>query len=107
MANTIAIKYTVAAGGNEVSVLLSYEKEEADGVQVLRCKVDMPLGQIPEWLKPHKFELRALCADGSYQALLNETRGMHTVDAALFMERVQEQVWQSEKPMPKKLQRSR
>lgn len=102
MIRTIAINYTSVGGGNAMSIPLSYEKEEEQGIQVLKCRVDLPWGEIPDWLKPHKFELRALCSNGSYEALLNETPNIYSLDAALFMERAQEQVWQAEAPAVKK-----
>jgi hypothetical protein len=92
MEKSILIEYRPEGDERLLAIPLLYEMEDTEDIQTIRCKVNMPFGEIPGWLKPHKFEVRAIYDGNSYQALLNETGGVHTLDAALFMEKAQQEV---------------
>ena len=97
MEKTIAIDYRTYDQGQQMLIPILYEKEDEEDIQTIRCKIDMPVNEIPGWLKPHKFEVRAIYGGNSYEVLMNETRGVYTLDAVLFMEKAQEEVFMAEK----------
>lgn len=97
MEKSIAIDYRTQDTALLMSIPILYEREDEENIQRIRCKVNMPVNQIPTWLKPHKFEVRAIYSGDSYEVLMNETRGVLTLDAMLFMEKAQEMVFTVEK----------
>jgi hypothetical protein len=97
MEKSILIRYSPRGDQQDVSIPLLYNKEDEDNIQVLTCRVNMPYPQIPSWLHPHKFQLRALYDGNTYMPLMNETSGNYTLDAALFMEKAQEEILTAEK----------
>jgi hypothetical protein len=97
MEKSIAIDYKTYDCQHQMSIPVLYEKEDNDNVLTVRCKINLPLSEIPSWLKPHKFEVRAIYDGNSYEALMNETRGVYTLDAILFMEKTQKEVFRSER----------
>ncbi|WP_276133736.1 hypothetical protein [Polluticoccus soli] len=103
MEKTIVVKYKPFGDVQELLIPVSYETENDDNILTVRCRVDLPVVQVPWWLKPHKFELRAAFEGSIYQLLLNETRNVHTVDAALFMDLAQEKILEVEKRKGTKL----
>jgi hypothetical protein len=103
MEKIITIGYSTYEHAQQVLIPVSYEKEDDDNIQTIRCKISLPQNEIPAWLKPHKFEIRAMYNGNSYQVLLNETRGVHTLDAILFMEKAQEALFLAEKRMAAKI----
>lgn len=104
MEKTILVRYQPSGVENDLQIPVSYETDNNDDILTLRCRVDMPMNEIPWWLKPHKFELRASYEGNVYQLLMNETRNVHTVDAALFMDKVQEKILEVEKRKGTKLE---
>ena len=96
MEKTISIQYT-PEGAQCLSIPVCSEKEDDDQIQVLKCRIDLPMGQAPIWLRPLKFEVRAIYDGKSYQPLMNETGGFYTLDAALFMEKAQHEILYAEK----------
>ncbi|HXS35324.1 MAG TPA: hypothetical protein VN721_01375 [Flavipsychrobacter sp.] len=96
MESSIVINY-MASNNQQMSIPLLYEMEDNDNIQLIRCRVNLPLSEIPIWLRPHKFEVRAMYDGNAYQVLFNETRGVDTIDAALFMDAAQEQLFLKEK----------
>jgi hypothetical protein len=97
MEKTILVRYQPFGADQAQSIPVCYETETDGDVITLRCRVDMPFGEVPWWLKPHKFELRASYEGNTYQLLMNDTRNVYSVDAALFMDKVQEEILQVEK----------
>lgn len=82
---------------SEVAIPILYERDDTDDIQTIRCKVNMPLGGVPHWLRPLKFEVRAMYNGKTYEPLINETAGVTNTNAAMFMEETHAQVLLNEK----------
>lgn len=97
MEKTILVQYHPFGADQPLAIPVSYKADTAGAILTLSCKVELPLAEAPWWLRPLKFELRAACEGNGYQLLMNDTRNVHTVDAALFMDKVQEEIVAVEK----------
>ncbi len=80
-----------------INIPVSYKIESADNIQTITCDIDYKQSNIPMWLHPHHFEIKAINSQSGYMPLFNNDLRINSLDAALFIDKVYADIMLKEK----------
>ena len=96
MAKTIVVRYLLGENASQVSIQLQYVIERIENLQTITCTVIKGTDSIPLWLHPHKFDVKSILVNGSYETMFNFDNDTKSLDATLFIDQAYAEIMAAE-----------